>query len=144
MKKKKEKINSKKAHLWLILWGVLTAAASGFMMFVACDGFFELHEGYAIPAIMACFSVLLFLISVMIDQKSPQVKSWPEALFVTLTAAAITEVVLLPFLWETIHPLEIILVLLTAAAAGFLFWKRMPINRNITSSRYLARLRIIR
>ena len=123
MKKKKKQNIEKKAHPWLIVWGLIAAAAAGFMLFAACD-MARKNEGLSTPALTACLSVLFFLISVMVNRRSPQPQNWPDALFFTLTAEAVTELILLPLLGKMIHISEIILFILTAAAAGLLFWKR--------------------
>ena len=123
MKKKKNLNTEKKAHPWLIVWGILAAAAAGFLLFAACD-LVRKREGLSTPALTACLSILFFLISVMVNRKSPQPKNWPDALFFTLSTEAATELILLPFLGKMLLISEVIIFLLTAAAAGLLFWKR--------------------
>ena len=123
MKKSKKLNKEKKPHPWLIVWGLFAAAAAGFLLFAACD-LAGKREGFAVSALTACLSVLFFLISVMINKKSPQPQNWPNALFFTLAAETAAELILLPFLGKTIRRSEIILFLLTAAAAGLLFWNR--------------------
>ena len=123
MKKKKDTKKQKKAHPWLILWALLTAAAAGFMIFSACD-MLRQKEGYAAPVLTACISALFFLISVMVGRKCPQIRNWPEALTLTLIAEAAAELILLPVLGKMLLPSEVIIFVLTAAAAGLMFLRK--------------------
>ncbi len=123
MKKKKDTKKQKKAHPWLILWALLTAAAAGFMIFSACD-MLRQKEGYAAPVLTACISALFFLISVMVGRKCPQIRNWPEAMTLTLIAEAAAELILLPVLGKMLRPSEVIIFILTAAAAGLMFLRK--------------------
>ncbi len=120
---------TKSARIINVIFGILSAAISALVFFVAFAGLND-HVGYAMPVLIACFGILFFLISVMINKTKDHSADWRRALMTTLAASAAADVILFIFAREMVHPLMIFLfvLILTAAAAVFIL-KQDPGNR---------------
>ncbi len=129
MNKKKTKEKTRSARIIVILFGILSAAFSSVLFFTAAETLNN-KEGYAEPVLIACFGTLFFLISVMISKTGLSSSEWRKPLLITLAASVLTDAIMFPFLGEGIHPVMIVLFVLTlAAAAGIFLLKRDSGNK---------------
>ncbi len=120
---------TKSARIIILIFGILSAVISAFTFFAASDSL-NYHEGRANPVLTACFGILFFLISVMINKTGRPLSDWRRAVLITLTVSAVTEAVMFPFLREAIHPILIGVFSLTLLAAVVIFLlKRDPGNK---------------
>lgn len=119
--KKGEK--SKTRQKFILLFGIISAAAAAILLFAGID-YSNKGEGYAASVITFCVSILFTLFSVMINRIGLSSGNWNKPLFYTLTAQTAAEIILLIIIGKAIQPLEIICCVLTAAASAVLFFTR--------------------
>ncbi len=113
---------------FILLFGIISAVVAALLVFTGIDSLGR-REGYAIPVLLLCQAVLFLLFSVMINRIGSADGRWPASLFYTFAAGAAAEIVFLIMIGDQIRTSEIIICVLTAAAALLLYRMKESFTR---------------